>query len=310
MRDTINRSLAPGTVKNRTSQATLYIKFMTAYNFNYLAPEISDLTMYYQFLANTFNSPATVKNHASGAKTWVQLHQGDIRNFTAHELGMMSKSITESSGHVPSQADPITPQNIRTICAYIDSFTNPHPAYKAAILLAYATFLRVSNVLSPSRSSWGGAHTLLARDIRMENQALMVTIRSTKTRRKGETHVLPVLQVEDPSVCPVRAWTKYIRIVQPCPIGPAFVIDDSRPLTPGPVVRLMRRALQGNGKTAGSKVSFHSLRRGGAQAAAKNGATQEQIMYHGTWKSVSGVEAYLRTDHRTVPAILARTLGK
>lgn len=71
----MQQSLAPGTMKNRLAQAVLYLKFMLTYNFHYLHPEISELTMYYQFLANTFNSPATVKNHVSGAKAWVHLHR-------------------------------------------------------------------------------------------------------------------------------------------------------------------------------------------------------------------------------------------
>lgn len=106
---TTDRALAPGTVKNREAQAYLYIKFMVAYGLNYLSPEISDLAMYYQFLSNTFKSPATVKNHVSGAKTWVQLHQGNIQHFVAQELGLMSKSIVERSEHVPNPAAPLSP---------------------------------------------------------------------------------------------------------------------------------------------------------------------------------------------------------
>lgn len=154
MQNSIQRALAPGTVRNREAQAQLYLKFMLAYRFNYLNPDVTDLTMYYQFLGNTYASPATVKNHISGAKNWVLLHRGNIGNFGAHELGMMSKSILEKSSHCPAPAAPLTPEDIKAICLYIDSVNQPHPAFKAAILLAFATFLRVSNVLSPSILSW------------------------------------------------------------------------------------------------------------------------------------------------------------
>lgn len=243
MRETMSRSLAPGTVKNREAQAALYIKFMLIYGFDYLSPDISDLTMYAQFLANTYNSPATVRNHISGAKMWVQFHRGNIQHFAAQEMSMMSKSILERSTHIPSPAAPVGPREIRSICAYIDGTRNPHPAFKAAILIAFATFLRVSNVLSPTTSSWGGAHTLLARDIKLINEVLYITIRSTKTRRHGSPHLSIVHPVEDGSVCPVRAWRNYLVAIQPCPLGPAFMIDDMTPLTPGPVVTLMRAAL-------------------------------------------------------------------
>lgn len=283
---------------------------MLAYDFNYLNPTISELAMYYQFLGNSFSAPATVKNHASGAKSWVQLHGGDVTNFGAPELGMMSKSILEGSSHIPSPAAPLTPHDLRTICSYIDALPNPHPAFKAAILLAFATFLRVSNVLSPSRTSWGGSHTILARDIQYSEGKLLVSIQSTKTRRHGQAHVIPVLAVQDSSICPVSSWLRYYHFIRPCPLGPAFMIDDETPLTPGPVVKLMRAALKYSGEPFRDNISFHSLRRGGAQTAARNGASQEEIMYHGTWKSVSGVEAYLKPTTRMVPTILARTLAK
>lgn len=310
MKASIEKSLAPGTIKNRAGQAEIYLKFMVAYGFNYLEPQISDLMMFYQFLGNTFASPATVKNHISGAKNWVQLHCGNVNNFGAQEIGMMSKSILENSNHIPSPAAPLTTQDMRGICIYIDALDNPHPAFKAAILLAFATFLRVSNVLSPSRTSWGGAHTLLAQDIQLHKDTLLVTIRSTKTIRHGVPRRLTVIPVSDVRFCPVRAWIRYHDTLQPCPLGPAFMFNENTPLTPGPVVNLMRTALKKMGSRKVSKVSFHSLRRGGAQTAAQNGATQEQIMEHGTWKSNAGVEAYLKKDTRMVPAILASTLAK
>lgn len=216
---------------------------------------------------------------------------------------MMSKSILEGSGHIPSPPDPVSAQDIRKICAYIDSIPRPHPAFKAAVLLAFATFLRVSNVLSPSRFSWGGAH-------KVTHQGLTVVIRSTKTRRHSEPPILLVLRVEEAPMCPVLAWERYFQAIQPCPLGPAFMLDDNTPLTHGPVVSLMRTALTQSGKDPSAKVSFHSLRRGGAQTAANNGATQDQIMCHRTWKSVSGVQAYLKSDSCMVPAIIARTLAK
>lgn len=310
MRDTIDRSLAPGTVKNRLSQAALYIKFMVSYGFDYLNPDITQLAMYYQFLGNSYQSPATVKNHASGAKAWVELHRGNIQHFSAQELGMMSKSIVEGSGHITNQAAPISPTDIKVICAYIDALEGAHPAFKAAILLAFATFLRVSNVLSPAVSSWGGSHTLLAKDIIEVDKGLMVIIRSTKTRRQGKPHILSVLRTPLQSMCPVHAWKVYYNMVRPCPLGPAFMLDDECPLTPAPVVNLIRTALNKMGRQTASRVSFHSLRRGGAQTAAKNGATIEQIMQHGTWKSNSGVETYLKPDPRMVPSIIARTLAE
>lgn len=137
----------------------------------------------------------------------------------------MSKAIAEKSTYVPAPAPAITATDIRIISDYID--INPqHPAIKAAILPAFATFIRVSNVLSPSINSWGGRHTLQAQDIHMVSSGLKVIIRSTKTRKGGRPHILVVFPAHNACACPVFAWAHYHRIIRPCPIGPAFMTFD------------------------------------------------------------------------------------
>lgn len=309
MHQTINRALAPGTIKNRQAQAKLYIKFMLIYSFDYLHPSTTALAMYTQFLANTYPAPGTAKNHLSGIKSWIILHGGRPDNFATLELSLMSKAITEKSQHVPNPAAALTARDIQTICHYIDCNQPQHPGIKAAILMAFATFLRVSNVLSPSTSTWGGRHTLRAQDVLKTADGMKIIIRSTKTRRTGRPHVLHILRTADVRFCPVTAWEAYYELVVPCPLGPAFMVDASVPLTAGPVVSVMRKALNHSKITSSSNISFHSLRRGGAQSAAAQGATQEQIMEHRTWKSKTGVDAYLRPNPRIVPALLADTLA-
>lgn len=88
------------------------------------------------------------------------------------------------------------------------------------------------------------------------------------------------------------------------------MIGQATPLTASPVVKVIRAALDKAGRTFPCQVSFHSLRRGGAQSAASQGATQEEIMSHGTWASKGGVKAYLQPNPRIVPTMLARTLAK
>lgn len=158
---------------------------MLLYNFDYLYPSITDIAMYSQFLANSYPSPATIKNHLSGVKSWINLHGGSSEAIMSQELNMMCKSIADKSNHTPSPATPISPQDIIKICLYIDQHQPQPLAIKPAILIAYATFLRVSNVLSPSRITPCGPHTLRAQDIVQTNAGLKVIVRSTKTKRGG-----------------------------------------------------------------------------------------------------------------------------
>lgn len=180
-RDSFNTALAPGTVKNQRLQAALYVKFMLLYNFDYLHPTIANIAMYSRFLANSYPSPNTIKNYISGAKTWVNLHIGDISAFNAYELNTLVKSYSLKSSHVLSKALPLSVNDIKIICNYVDADSSIPPAVKPATLFAYSAMLRVSNILSPSLLSWGGPHTLQATDIIPVKDSLRLVIRSTKT---------------------------------------------------------------------------------------------------------------------------------
>lgn len=282
---------------------------MVLYSFPYLRPSINQLAMFYQFLANTFPAPSTVRNYFSGARSWVYLHGGDTAPFVAQEMSTMAKAIKDNSTHVVAQAPPILPSHIRTICRFLDNLRIPVPAIKAAILLAYATFCRASNVVSPALNQWGGPHTLLAGDVFILNGGLQVIIRSTKTRGKNAPHSALILPTQDFQVCPVRAWLEYKRAVNPCPLGPAFIVSPSKPLTAHTVVAIIRAALASAGVTNPGTYTFHSLRRGATQAAARAGATEEQLIQHGTWSSRAGLRTYLQPPPRIVPRLLAGTLA-
>lgn len=174
-------ALAPGTKRNRRRQAELYLKFMLSYSFNYLQPTVPDLAMYLQFLANSYISPATVRNSFSGAKSWVQFHNGVISSFLSPEHAALAKTITEKSNHNPVQALALSPADIRSICLFLDANPTFPKAFKPCILFAFLSFLRASNVLSPTLQDWGGPHTLKVRDIIDFPDKLLLLIRSTKT---------------------------------------------------------------------------------------------------------------------------------
>lgn len=224
-------------------------------------------------------------------------------------MNTLVKSYVSKSTHIPTKAFPLTPSDIAIICNFIDNNVSVPAAVKPAILIAYSAMLHVSSILSPSIQTWGGPHTLQAADIIDLNGSLRLIIRSTKTLRSPFLALIDSLPSDDPLTCPVTAWYRYKTFINPCPIGPAFVSAQGLPLTTGPVVAVMRLALKQAGHPDPGAISFHSLRRGGAQAAVHNRASQEQVMQHGPWKSKAGLAAYLPSKPRPVPRILARSLA-
>lgn len=165
--------------------------------------------MFARFLANSFKAPSTTKNYLSGARTWVNNHRGCINSFISSQLNDVIKGIENLSSHIVMQAPPLTPAHIQIICAFIDLSPSIPRAIKPALLLSYATFLRSSNILSPTMSGWGGTHTLKTRDIRPSPVGLYVIVRSSKTI-KSRPVLLEVHSVTNNPMCPVNAWYRYI----------------------------------------------------------------------------------------------------
>lgn len=306
---TFQHAVAPGTHVNRLRQAKAFVTFSVIYSVNYLNPTIKDLLMYIKFMANSYSSPASIKNYLSGAKYWVLVHAGDISSFVSIEISEMIKAVVSQSDHVPSPAAPLNVHHIKIICAFLDSQPYVIKAIKPCILVTFACMLRSSNVLSPSLTSWLGAHTLLARDITFQGNYLNVVIRSTKTTSKKNPVLLRVLPSPSPELCPVRAWNNYVAAVNPFPSGPAFVLNSGAPLTVPPVVAVMRAALKAGGLKNVERISMHSLRRGAAQAASSEGVSQHEIMRHGIWKSSQGLSYYLNPASSEVPRAIAAKLA-
>lgn len=267
---------------NRSRQARVYLKFAAHYNVTCLQPSITHAAMFVKFLGNSFTSPNSVKNYLSGAKTWISHHGGNFASFEAPVTLSVLKWLIKVSPHVPSPAPPLTPSLLHSVILFFDSHSFIPVAFKAALLLGYTCMLRASNLLSPSISAWGGPHTLLARDVLPSPTGLNVVIRSSKILSGVRPTILEVRVVPDSPLCPVAAWYGYKKAINPSPSGPAFLLNNRAPLTPLPLIKVVRLALKKAWVPNFSEFSLHSLRRGAAQAAEAQGAPISDIMSHGT----------------------------
>lgn len=292
MVDSYSASIAPGTAANRLTQTKTYVCFALIYNLDYLRPTGTQLCMYVQYLNNSFAAPSTVKNYLLGARTWIAEHGGDLSSFISPEYSQLTGGLKKRSQHVPKRAAPLNWHHVKQIVTFLDSTPGIPAAVKPCLLIGYHTFLRSSNLLSPTQSSWGGPHTLAARDLILSDSGLEVSVHSTKT--KSDPHPVKSLipWSADPNICPAMAWFKYINKIQPWALGPAFLTDDHQPLTSKHVVGFMRLALKESKDLAPSKISMHSLRRGAAQSAAQEGLSLDSIKERGMWQSDSGIAPY------------------
>lgn len=288
---TYSSALTPGTYANKEKQARCYLTFAVMYHVPYLSPLTVHICMFYQYLANKLNSISSVKNYISGARAWVIEHGGNPLAFSGYQQAMMDKALGKDSKHVVKRAFPLDIDHIAVIVSYLDSARNVPLCVKPCILIGYSCYLCSSSLVSPNFVVWGGEHTLLAKHVSDRGDRLVVQICSTKTKRTPYSLVIPAL--DHPRLCPVRAWRNYMGKVRLSPNAPAFLINNVTPLSSALVVRLMRDALSGYHEVDLSGITMHSLRRGAAQQANRDGAALPQIMERGGWASKAGVKPYL-----------------
>lgn len=249
--------------------------------------------MYCQYLANNHVAISSVKNYLSGARTWVHEHLGNTAAFMSTELALMIKSVSKKSQHVTKRAQPLSYDDIRYVSMYLDSARNAPPAIKPCILIGYSCYLRGSNLVSPSHSLWGGTHTILAKNIFVTLEGLMVVIMSTKSRIKP--YVINIPYGDEQQLCPVRAWVNYKRMVNPVSTGPAFILADGAPVTSKVVLQFIKTALGNDPSRDVSSITLHSLRRGAVKNAQQQGVPKNEIMDVGAWSSSSGLKPYLQS---------------
>lgn len=287
---TFNSALAPGTYVNRQKQAETFIRFSLQYNVPYLDPNVTETCMFAQYLSNIYPSISTVRNYISGAKTWIIEHNGNVSSFLSHELNVVLKSIAKKSTHVVKRSTPLSIDNVMLICRFIDAHSEIPPAVKPCILLGFSCYLRSSNLLAPFAAEWGGPHTLLRRHVKEISGGLKITILSTKTRSIPYSLFVPSNPV--PRLCPVLAWNKYVRAVNPNPNGPAFILNQYSTLSAHVIVSIMKQALKNTPDIDIESISMHSLRRGAVQSAERSGCKLHDIMERGGWASKAGIKPY------------------
>ena len=306
LRHSLSAAHASGTKNNHTRQAKLYIAFMLRANADPMYPHITPLLHYVQLLSNSFKSIASVKNYLSGAKTYVINAGGDPASFHSSIIPDLLRGVARLSSHIPSQAPTLDPQEVKAMCDALWTIGPDARVARAAVLFAFATFLRQSNFLA---TSTGRHHLLTRKDVLPSTYGLAIHLASAKTVLRTHPVVIPLHVIPGSRYCPVGAYLAARAATPADRDSPLFLTSEGRPLTPAGLGALMRVALTLTGAPRQPGVTVYILRRSGARAAAGAGAPREDVITHGTWRGNS-IDAYVpRALFTSVPNTIKTILG-
>ncbi|XP_055345056.1 uncharacterized protein LOC129592926 [Paramacrobiotus metropolitanus] len=164
--------------------------------------------------------------------------------------------------------------------------------------MAHHFLLRVSELTSPSPTTFGMSATLLLRDVRWNDSMLQLSIKQSKTDQHGKGATLSLTASEAPIIhnaCVTYAQQRQHR--QPSDL-PFFIHSSGRFLTRIDLTRALKTTLPDGEDRA--RYSSHSFRIGGATSAAADGLSADAICERGRWKS-SSFKRYIRPQRLRVP---------
>ena len=282
---------------------------MLASSYDYKNPITHHCLLYIRFLANSLKNVRSVKNYISGARTFINMIGGNPVSFSAPMTFTFLKGIANQSSHEEQEAPALPCSTLIQLCADLRTLGPDGVVAAAACLFGVTTFLRQSNFLPTGCSR--SPHMLSRSDVTLDAAGMRVHVSSTKTLtpRSGGVVIL-VARVPGSSNCPVRCCIDAWSLAPGCPDSVLFVLPSTgRPLTTGIMTTVARRALAGRGWPSAQRFTVHSLWRTGARLAASAGATEKEVMLHGTWTSVAVRRYVPRELTSSVPAAFAAILG-
>ena len=185
-------------------------------------------------------------------------------------------------GSSPDKRRPVTVEMLRGWVARVKicpSFDNV--LFLAGALVAFFGLLRVSEFTAPEKGD--GKRGLRLQDTKFRGQWVELAIWDSKTDTASEG-LSVVLARRDDLLCPVT-WLANFIVLRPrgAKSEQLFVRGDGKPMTRGWFRDRLKRECAGTGVTG--NVNTHSLRIGGASAAAAAGLADVEIQRLGRWKS-------------------------
>ena len=168
--------------------------------------------------------------------------------------------------------------------------------YKAAFLLSFFSFLRISNLVPHSISSFDPLKELARGDIIVAPPGAYIVVKWSKTQDKIK--VLKIPSLKHSPLCPVAALKSMLSNTPGHKHSPLFQVKCYGSWVPLSDTRLRKQLTKVltflNLHT--KNISFHSFRRSGAALAFNSNIPLQHIQFHGTWTS-DAVWQYISQDH-------------
>ena len=295
---TLPLALAESTRRTYKAMFRVFLAFCVFYHIQVNQVTADTILAYLQFLADNNVSSSALSNHLSALKTQFTLYALNVAPFQDSRLTYFTKARARLAPMRLAFKSIIDTPTLHSIIRQCDRI---HMGYifKAAILLSYFAFLRISNLVPHSIATYNPLKQLARGDIFFFPPGAHVMLKWSKTlQMNNSVRILKIPTLHPSPLCPVTALKYMLKNTPSSTNAPLFQIlnhgkwvplTDSR-LRKNFTLLLTKLSLQN------SKITFHSLRRSGATLAFNSKVPIQDIQSHGTWTS-DCVWSYITQNH-------------
>ena len=292
----LNQAFADSTSRSYQAKFRLFVGFccVAAMNLNTLTPILTFL----EFLTFNNTTYSGLLNYLSAVKATLLSYGVDTSAFNDPRIKLYNKAIMRHRPLNPSIKTIIDVTTLQLIIQSAGTMYMGH-IFKAAILLSFFSFLRISNLVPHSISSYDPLKQLSRGDIIFARPGLHMIIKWSKTlQNKDKIKVLKVPSLGTSPLCPVAALKKVLLGTPGSSNSPLFQVKSYTKWVPLSDTRL-RKAFTNILKKlnlGATGITFHPLHRSGATLAFNLNVPMQDIQSHGTWTS-EAVWSYITQDH-------------
>lgn len=296
-----NSYIAAATSKNTRRAYQADIRHFEMYG-GKLPANIEVILAYLQKFATKL-SPRTLSRRLTALKNW-HIYQ-EFPDPTQNPL--VSKTlagIMRTHGKPKDKAPPLLPEHLLEIVACLTKEKTLRACRDSALLqVAFFGALRRSEVVA-----------ILYEHIEWKEQGIDILIPHSKTDQMNEGQYCAIPYGDD-HLCPVNAlklWIEQSGITKGAifrRLYPNGCLDEA-PLVPLSVSNILKKRAHNADLPQAENFTSHSLRRGLATSASRDGASIPAIMRQGRWKNVNTVMEYIEAANRFEENAAASILKK
>ncbi len=311
--DIVKNSRAVSTTKQYAYSFKNWTSWCCKYQKSPLPADPYAIALYLTELGNRANSPSPINNAIAGISWAHKMANVDIDPTQAQIVKNTHHGWKRILSKPVSKKEPISADQIQVMVSLYGSDKTAHNLMNirtlCMILISYAGFLRFDELVNIKLSH-----------LSFNDSFLEILIPRSKTDQYRQGNSVLIARTNS-SMCPVSMMELYLRLIDSDSLDKSsFIFRNFSKTKKGYVFRsvnipmsysrVREIILQAFKPVVGDVSSYclHSLRAGGASAAANSGIEDRLFKCHGRWKTESAKDGYVK-DSVSRKLSVSKSLG-